>query len=93
VFLIISFLPLSALPQEDSTKHDAKKRFNFRVFPVVAYDADMGFQYGVVVNMFDYGDWSTYQEYRHAAKVEISRFTISTSAGELFRPMKRKAEM
>ncbi len=74
----------TALAQEDSTSAKPKKRFSFSGLPVVAYDADMGFQYGAVGNMYDFGNWSTYPEYRHAVKVEISRFTKGTGINQLF---------
>jgi hypothetical protein len=82
--LMFSFCQFASFAQEDSTSSNPKKRFSFSGLPVVAYDADMGFQYGVVANMFDFGDWSTYPEYRHAVKVEISRFTKGTGINQLF---------
>lgn len=84
VFLSIAFLSFASSAQEDSTSNKPKKRFNFSGLPVVAYDADMGFQYGLVGNMIDYGDWSTYPEYRHAVKVEVSRFTKGSGVNQVF---------
>jgi len=84
VILSLLYLPVIMIAQEDSTLTKPKKRFNFPAFPVVAYDADMGFQYGVVANMYDYGDWSTYPEYRHAVKVELSRFTKGSGVNQIF---------
>jgi len=88
IFLSLAFLSFTTFAQEDSTSTKPKKRFSFSGLPVVAYDADMGFQYGAVGNMYDFGDWSSYPEYRHAVKVEISRFTCDFQGriyGEKFR--------
>ena len=85
VFLVLMLLPVLLISQADSAStKKQKKRFNFSGLPVVAYDADMGFQYGLVVNMYDYGDWSTYPEYRHAVKIEISRFTKGSGVNQIF---------
>ena len=83
LFLLVLFSQ-DIYSQDDSTSSKPKKRFNFSGLPVVAYDADMGFQYGLVGNMYDYGDWSTYPEYRHAVKVEISRFTKGSGVNQIF---------
>jgi hypothetical protein len=77
-------IPHFAFAQADTTTQKKRKRFNFSGLPVVAYDADMGFQYGIIANMFDYGDWSAYPEYRHAIKIEVSRFTKGSGVNQLF---------
>jgi hypothetical protein len=82
--LALIILPFMVLAQSDSMKVKPKKRFNFSGLPVVAYDADMGFQYGLVGNMYDYGDWSKYPGYRHAVKIEISRFTKGSGINQIF---------
>lgn len=82
--MLLLSIPLMLISQDDSTQHAGKKRFKFSGLPVVAYDADMGFQYGVVANMFDYGDYSSYPEYRHALKVEVSRFTKGSGVNQVF---------
>ena len=84
IILAVCVIPVLLFAQEDTTKTKKKNRFNFPVFPVVAYDADMGFQYGIVANMFDYGDYSNYPEYRHAVKLEVSRFTKGSGVNQLF---------
>jgi hypothetical protein len=82
--LALMALPFLVFAQEDSTAVKPKKRYNFSGLPVVAYDADMGFQYGLIGNMFDYGDWSEYPDYRHAVKIEISRFTKGSGVNQVF---------
>lgn len=79
------FLVQQVFSQEDTVaSKKQKKRFSFSGLPVVAYDADMGFQYGLVGNMYEYGDWSTYPEYRHAVKVEVSRYTKGSGVNQVF---------
>lgn len=70
--------------KKDTTKQVRKEGVTFSGLPVVAYDADMGFQYGAVVNMFDFGDGSTYPDYRHGVKLEISRYTKGSGVNQLF---------
>jgi len=56
-----------ASAQVDSTKTEkVKKGFNIGGLPVIAYDTDLGFEYGLLVNLFHYGDGSTYPQYRHS---------------------------
>jgi hypothetical protein len=53
------------------------------LLPVVAYDADLGFQYGGLVNFFNYGDGSTYPAYKHSIYVEVSRYTRGSGVNQL----------
>lgn len=78
--LILSLLILSftlLLGQEDSTKTDkkVKKGFSFGALPVVAYNSDIGFQYGALANLYHYGDGSRYPAYDHSMYLEWSRST------------------
>lgn len=43
--------------------------------PVVTFDSDLGFQYGALVEFFNYGDGSTYPDYFDHTYTEISHFT------------------
>lgn len=71
---------LCVLAQNDSLKRvektdKVKTGWNFGGIPVVAYDSDIGFKYGAVVNVFHYGDGSQYPKYRHSLFFEWSRTT------------------
>jgi len=64
ILLILSFI---ASAQTDTTskppkKEKIKKGWTFGALPVVAYDSDMGFQYGALAQFFDYGDGTIYPE-------------------------------
>ena len=52
-----------------------KTGLNFGPLPAVAYDADKGFQYGALLNIYDYGDGTTYPNYRSKLYLETSFFT------------------
>lgn len=59
--------------KSDSTK--IKKGWNFGALPSIAYDADLGFQFGALTNIFYYGDGSQYPEYIHSLYAEIAYTT------------------
>lgn len=69
VLIICSVLSLTA--QEDVVKDG----WNFGGLPVLTYDTDLGLQYGVLANLYHYGDGSRYPKYNHSLYFEISRFT------------------
>lgn len=52
-----------------------KTGYNFGPLPVVAFDADKGFQYGALLNVFNYGDGSNYPNYDSKMYLEASFFT------------------
>lgn len=72
--LLISSLGLNAQGQKKSDK-EVKKGWNFGALPAVTYNTDLGFQYGGLVNFFNYGDGSQYPEYLHNIYLEVSRYT------------------
>lgn len=75
MLLVFSFSLVTA--QEDTTKIDkkVKKGFNFGALPIVAYNSDIGFQYGALANIYHYGDGSRYPAYDHSLYIEWSRST------------------
>ncbi len=52
-----------------------KKGWNFGGLPVISFDSDLGFQYGVLGSIYHYGDGSRYPEFDHRFYVEASWFT------------------
>lgn len=83
-FLITLFSGSIAFSQEDSTACSSKKRLQVSGLPVVAYDADMGFQYGLVGNLFLFDSTVEYPEYKHAIKIEVSRYTKGSGVNQIF---------
>lgn len=56
-----------------------KKGLGFGAIPAVSYDSDLGFQYGAILNLFHYGDGSSYPSYNHSLYLEYSRYTKGSS--------------
>ena len=70
---------LSAYSQDENVK----KGWNFGALPAITYSTDLGFQYGVVANIFDYGDGTNYPSYKQMFYFEVSRFTKGSSTYRL----------
>lgn len=58
-----------------SKKEIVKTGYNFGPLPAVAFDADKGFQLGALLNIYDFGDGSTYPNTRQQWYFEASFFT------------------
>ena len=56
-----------------------KTGWNFGPLPVVGFDSDLGFQYGLCCDIFNYGDGSRYPSYNYKVNVEASRYTKGSS--------------
>lgn len=87
--VLLILLSVFAAGQSDTIgkpekKEKIKKGWTFGALPIVAYDADMGFQYGALAQFFDYGDGTIYPEYRHTFYVEVSRFTKGSGVNQFF---------
>ncbi|MFC0876691.1 BamA/TamA family outer membrane protein [Saccharicrinis sp. FJH2] len=72
--LFVSVLSVNAQDEENSDSK-VKKGWNFGALPAITYNTDLGFQYGGLVNFFNYGDGSEYPDYLHNIYLEVSRFT------------------
>lgn len=69
------FLSMTLFAQTEQKAGLIKKNWNFGALPAIAFDTDLGFQYGALVNLYDYGDGSRYPNYNHSLYFEVSRFT------------------
>jgi hypothetical protein len=69
---------------EEEKKAEIPTGFTFGALPTVSYDADMGFQYGGLVSLYDYGDGKLYPSYKQMLKAEISRYTKGSATNQLF---------
>ena len=58
-----------------SEKEIIKTGYNFGPLPAVAFDADKGFQLGALLNIYDFGDGSSYPNTRQQWYFEASFFT------------------
>ena len=84
LLLLAVALCTNGYAQENTTEAEAakpakkeivKKGYNFGPLPAVAFDADKGFQLGALLNIFDFGDGSTYPNPRQQWYFEASFFT------------------
>ena len=78
--LLVTILSLNAFSQDvTSNKEDiVKKGISLGPLPVVAFDQDKGFQYGALLNLFDFGDGSFYPHPKQQWYIEASAYTKGT---------------
>jgi outer membrane protein assembly factor BamA len=71
---IILMIVLSAYGQEKPKKERIGWKFG-GALPAVTYDSNLGFQYGALFELYNYGNPSVYPEYLDHTYTEVSRFT------------------
>lgn len=69
--------------QNDDSTH-VKTGWNFGLLPVVSYNSDLGFQYGLLTNVYNYGDGKVFPKYYHSIYAEVSRYTKGSGIYRLF---------
>ena len=70
----VILLLLSQAARAQKTEN-VKTGINLGPLPAVAFDADKGFQYGALLNVFNFGDGSNYPNYNSKLYLEASFFT------------------
>lgn len=78
LMMLVAALALSFSSYAQETNENGeivKKGYNFGPLPAVAFDADKGFQLGALLNIYDFGDGSTYPNTRQQWYFEASFFT------------------
>jgi len=75
----LSVIMFTLLLASSSFGQEAKTGWNFGALPAISFSTDQGFQYGALVNLFDYGDGSIYPDYYHKIYIEASTFTKGSS--------------
>lgn len=86
LFFFLAFISKTIGQTNDSTqrhKEKTKKGWNFGALPSVAFDSDLGFQYGILTNIYNYGDGSSYPRYKHSIYLEWARTTNGTGKNQL----------
>jgi len=76
-YILLSYLLCIALSVFSQQK--PKTGFGFGALPAISYDSDLGFQYGALVNLYDYGDGSRFPKYNHSLYLELSTYTKGTT--------------
>lgn len=78
----IAMLPSISAAQTDSA--NVKKGWKFGgALPAIGYNSDNGFRYGILGNVYDYGDGSSYPNYRKSIYAEWSRTTKGTGKNNI----------
>ena len=77
--LLMAAICLSAAAQENQKGEIVKKGINFGPLPAIGFSSDLGMQYGLLSDIYWYGDGSTYPDYIWKANVEASRYTKGNS--------------
>jgi len=75
IIILSMFLATTVIAQETP----GKTGWNFGVLPAVTFDTDLGFQYGGLINLFDYGDGKIFPNYYNMFYVEASHYTKGSS--------------
>lgn len=73
--LLLAMMTFAVAAQAQEDKEIIKTGYNFGPLPAVAFDADKGFQLGALLNIYDFGDGSTYPNTRQQWYFEASFFT------------------
>lgn len=87
IFVLIfssSHFSVHASATENDEEEPGKTGWTFGALPAVSYNTDLGFQYGGLVNLYYFGDGSSYPRYMHSIYAEISRYTKGSGVNRLF---------
>ncbi len=69
--------PLHPVQAQDNSGKRVRTGWSLGALPDVAYETDLGFKYGAIVNLFNYGDGSIYPNYYHTIYAEAARTTTN----------------
>ena len=72
LFFVVFIFVLIANAQEEIQKQGWKLS---GLLPTVTFDSDLGFQYGALIDISNYGDGSRFPIPDHHLYFEVSRFT------------------
>ena len=75
ILLLFVLLFTTAFSQTEKKEQLIKKGWNFGALPTITFDTDLGFQYGALVNLYNYGDGSRYPNYNQSLYFEVSHYT------------------
>jgi len=78
-FFLFFCLSYGVFSQTKNKEELIKKNWSFGALPTIAFDSDLGFQYGALVNLYDFGDGTNYPKYNHSLYFEVSRYTKGSS--------------
>ena len=85
VLFLLFFAEIVVFAQEKEPKKEVTKEgWNFGALPTITFDTDLGFQYGALINLYNYGDGSRYPQYNHSLYFEVSRFTKGSGINRFY---------
>jgi outer membrane protein assembly factor BamA len=84
LFALLALMPLAPPAASAQETKEVKKGWNFGPLPAVGYNSDLGFQLGVLCDIYNYGDGSIYPDYRHKFNVEASYWFKGSGMFHLF---------
>ena len=82
--LITIALLLAAVCTASAQEEIKKTGLNFGPLPAVSYSSDLGFQYGALLDIYQYGDGTVYPDYKWKINVETSWYTKGNSVYHVF---------
>jgi outer membrane protein assembly factor BamA len=83
-FLALLVMMVSIDKANAQEEAPVKTGWTFGALPAISFNSDLGLQYGGVVNLYYFGDGSSYPKYMHSIYAEISRFTKGSGINRLF---------
>jgi hypothetical protein len=81
---LVLIISMGLFAQDEKKAELIKKNWNFGALPAVTFDTDLGFQYGALVDIYNYGDGSRYPKYNHKLYFEVSRFTKGSGINRFY---------
>lgn len=78
--LLFLMIPMVSFSQGEVEK----KGWNFGALPSISFDSDLGFQYGALVDFYNYGEGGRYPVYDHKLYLEISRYTRGSGINRFY---------
>ena len=78
IWILLLVLELTVSGQDSDTtvtQNEKNKKWTIGLLPAIAYDDDIGFRYGGLISLYNYGDWKIYPNYYHNFYFEWSRTT------------------
>ncbi|VAW24827.1 hypothetical protein MNBD_BACTEROID01-2911 [hydrothermal vent metagenome] len=82
ILLALAIGPAVSIAQNNDKL--VKTGWNFGALPTITFDSDLGFQYGALVNLYNYGDGARYPEYDQSLYFEVSRFTKGSGINRFY---------
>ena len=77
------FVCLNGFSNDTIPDKKNKSGWSFGAVPVIAFDSDIGFKYGALVNLYHYGDGTIYPEYKHSIYLEWSQTTKGSGISQI----------